>query len=91
MKDVEDIFGIGNSTLPKMKETNNVSELWVGMPEFIQDKQTPFMTMTVRIGSEEALNDFMEVMDQKLTKKTKSCWFPKLEKGKEGFRRWFGQ
>jgi len=49
---------------------------WVGMPEFVQEKQRPFSTITVRMETEEDLNDFAEKIGQKLTPKTKSIWHP---------------
>jgi ADP-glucose pyrophosphorylase len=49
---------------------------WVDMPEFVQDKKEPFMKIIVRFESEQDLKDFSKLIGQKLTKKTKSIWFP---------------
>ena len=49
---------------------------WQGMPEFIQLKQEPFACIKIRFENEEALNDFAEIIGQKLTPKTKSIWHP---------------
>jgi hypothetical protein len=59
----------------------NMREEWVGMPEFIQDKQKPYAQITFRFNSEEELQDFAGKIGQKLTNKTKSAWHPPLEKG----------
>lgn len=49
---------------------------WVGMPEFVQEKQEPFSKIVVRFETEQDLKDFAELIGQKLTPKTKSIWFP---------------
>lgn len=49
---------------------------WVGMPEFVQEKKEPFSKITVRFETEEDLNNFAELIGQKLTPKTKSIWHP---------------
>jgi hypothetical protein len=54
---------------------------WEGMPEFVQEKRRPFSQITVRFETEKDLNEFAEMIGQKLTAKTKSIWHPKLERG----------
>lgn len=55
---------------------------WVDMPEFIQHKtEKPYAQITFRFACEEDLNNFSELINQKLTKKTKSAWFPEIERG----------
>lgn len=49
---------------------------WVGMPEFVQEKKEPFKELIVRFETEEDYKDFAEVINQKLTVKTKSIWHP---------------
>ena len=49
---------------------------WVGMPEFVQEKQEPFKTLIVRFETEQDYLDFQERIGQKLTNKTKSIWHP---------------
>lgn len=51
-------------------------EEWKDMPEFVQDKQEPYAKIIFRFDNEESLQDFAKIIGQKLTKKTKSCWFP---------------
>jgi hypothetical protein len=51
-------------------------EEWVGMPEFAQDKQEPFAKIIFRFDSEEELQEFAQLIGQKLTSKTKSAWHP---------------
>jgi hypothetical protein len=51
-------------------------DLWVGMPEFQQDKQEPHAKIIFRFDTEEDLQDFARLIGQKLTSKTKSSWHP---------------
>lgn len=49
---------------------------WEGMPEFIQDKKEPFSKIIVRFETEENLKEFANKINQNLTPKTKSIWYP---------------
>lgn len=49
---------------------------WQGMPEFHQVKQEPYAKITFRFENEKDLQEFAELIGQKLTKKTKSSWHP---------------
>jgi len=53
---------------------------WGGMPEFVQNKIEPYAKIIVRINSEEDLSNFSKLVGQRLTRKTKSIWYPKLSK-----------
>lgn len=57
-------------------EPEKWQEHWEGMPEFVQEKQTPYAQIIFRFNSEEDLQNFAKVIGQKLTKKTKSAWHP---------------
>lgn len=60
---------------------NSHSE-WKNMPEFVQEKQTPYAKIIFRFDNEEDLQEFAKLIGQKLTSKTKSRWYPELERGK---------
>ncbi len=49
---------------------------WKDMPEFVQEKQEPYSKIIFRFDNEKDLQDFAVLIGQKLTKKTKSAWFP---------------
>ena len=49
---------------------------WRQMPEFVQEKQEPFAQITFRFETEQDLQDFAELIGQKLTAKTRSAWHP---------------
>lgn len=57
-------------------ELNNIDAEWVGMPEFVQEKQEPFAKIIFRFETQKDLDDFAKLIGQKLTPKTKSAWFP---------------
>jgi len=57
------------------KEFNPASE-WKGMPEFMQEKQEPYAKIIVRFDTEESLQEFSNLIGQKLNRKTKSIWHP---------------
>jgi hypothetical protein len=49
---------------------------WVGMPEFVQGKKEAHSQIIIRFENETDLQEFAKLIGQKLTKKTKSIWFP---------------
>lgn len=51
-------------------------EHWVGMPEFVQHKKEAFATIIVRVESQYDLDALAAALGQKLTRKTKSAWYP---------------
>jgi hypothetical protein len=53
-----------------------VDSEWINMPEFVQEKQEPYAKIIVRFETKEDLDKFANLINQKLTKKTKSIWFP---------------
>jgi hypothetical protein len=59
---------------------------WVDMPEFIQEKRDAFKTITVRFECEEDYLEFAEIINQKLTSKTKSIWHP-FKPHRRGYRK----
>jgi hypothetical protein len=52
---------------------------WVGMPEFVQEDKKPFKTIYLHFRNEEDYKTFAKLIDQDLTDKTKSTWYPKRE------------
>lgn len=58
------------------EEPNWWDEHWQDMPEFVQDRQEPHACINIRFETEADLQEFAQLIDQKLTHKTKSIWFP---------------
>jgi len=65
--------------------------MWDGMPEFIQEKKEPFSKIIIRFENENDLLEFSELIGQKLTKKTKSIWHPKLIRGINSKKRYVNE
>ena len=55
---------------------------WQDMPEFIQEDLTPYQQIIVSFETDKDVKDFAKLINQKLTYKTKSIWFPETERGK---------
>lgn len=55
---------------------NSWKKEWKGMPEFVQEKQEAYAKIIFRFENEEDLQAFAQLIGQKLTKKTKSSWYP---------------
>lgn len=57
-------------------------EEWVGMPEFKQQDENSFQSIIVHFRNEKDRKEFEELLQQKITYKTKSIWFPKYDREK---------
>ena len=78
--------------IEKPKETRQ--DLWVGMPEFVQEENAPFKTIYLHFRNEEDFKDFVKKYsnvddEQTITRKTKSMWYPHLDKDENSLKRWF--
>lgn len=58
-------------------EQESWKEEWQGMPEFEQQNLLPTYSVRVNFASYEDLQKFSELMQQTITTKTQSIWFPK--------------
>jgi hypothetical protein len=52
---------------------------WHGMPECNSEDQTAFRKLTVNFACQADVNRFEELIEQKLSDKVRSIWFPKAE------------
>ena len=53
---------------------------WTDMPEFEQEDKSGYQQLIINFLDGEAVNEFSELIGQKITEKTKSIWYPKQEK-----------
>lgn len=60
---------------------------WADMPEFVQEKKSE-IRLIVRFRSEEDLQEFAKLINQKLTIKSKSIWYPYKSHWGETRHRW---
>lgn len=72
----------------EMYNEHNWQEHWVGMCEFEQEDNPPFKKIFVSFRTEEDYNEFAKLVDQNLTDKTKSIWYPKLNADDNMLKRW---
>jgi len=61
---------------------------WVGMPEFTQEDNPPYKKIIVSFRNKEDYQEFAKIMNQKLTEKTKSIWYPELDREENALLRW---
>jgi hypothetical protein len=59
-----------------MNLDNKPQAHWLGMPEFQQTKQLPYAQIILRVENAEQLAELSRRLEQPLTPKTKSAWFP---------------
>jgi len=52
---------------------------WKDMPEFVQEDQTSGKSIIVHFKNRKDMDEFAELIDQNLTAKTKSIWYPKVK------------
>jgi hypothetical protein len=65
-----------------VKNEEDWKQEWQNMPEFVQSKtDKPFAQIIFRFANEQDLKDFSKLIGQKLTNKTKSAWYPQIERG----------
>lgn len=57
-------------------EKEDWKEEWKGMPEFEQKNLLPEYSVKINFASIEDLKKFAELIEQPLTTKTNSVWFP---------------
>ena len=54
-------------------------EIWGGMPEFLQEDLRPARTLYVHFRTDEDVNDFLELIGQKISPKTQYIWYPYMK------------
>lgn len=54
-------------------------EQWQGMPEFVQEDQTPYKSIVVHFETLEDMQAFAQRVEQTVTVETRSIWYPKAE------------
>ena len=73
----------------KQLDFGEISEEWKGMPEFVQEKQTPYRVLKISFRNEEDFLEFLKLTGLEGMKETvKSAWYPKLERGENSNLRW---
>ncbi len=63
-------------------------EYWQGMPEFIQEDQTSIKTIIIHFATKEDIAMLADLIEQPITLKTQSLWFPEAEIGRIANKRY---
>jgi hypothetical protein len=79
-----DVFFDGD-VLP---ESESWKTHWQDMPEFEQEENKTYKTISVHFRTKEDYEAFAKVIGQNLSEKTKSIWHPKLQITKNSLLRW---
>ena len=67
---------IGALSLEIERGETYVAGAWEGMPEFDQQNKMQFRSIVIHFADECAVDRFAVLIDQNITQKTKSTWFP---------------
>lgn len=63
-------------------------KLWVGMPEFVNEENSSYKKLFVHFRTKEDYDEFAKLINQNLSEKTKSIWYPKLDRDENTLKRW---
>lgn len=79
--DPDELLEWGFDTLDLLKfgyqyEDIDYDQLWQGMPEFEQDNIEKYKEIKISFLTEDDYREFSKLINQNLTDKTKSIWFP---------------
>lgn len=62
--------------MPSRKRDESWKEEWKDMPEFVQEDLTSYRKIFVHFRNDEDVQKFAELINQRITPKQKSLWFP---------------
>ena len=57
-------------------EDESWKEHWEGMPQYEQEDLEPYRTLNIHFENEDDLNDFLKLINQRITPDTIGIWFP---------------
>ncbi len=55
---------------------------WQGMPEYEHENLEPWKTLYVHFEDRKAMDNFSKLVEQSLTSRTRSIWYPEAEIGR---------
>tara|TARA_R100000995_G_scaffold56054_1_gene27683 strand:- start:1434 stop:1748 length:315 start_codon:yes stop_codon:yes gene_type:complete len=65
--------------LDAMGATKDWEKEWQSMPEFVMGNTEPFQKIIISFQSQEDVKQFAELIEQTITSKTDSLWYPQQE------------
>ena len=69
-----------NNIIDPVEGEFNAEDEWNGMPSFTQGDVTAFKSITVHFENQNNVDEFMALINQDITPKTKMIWHPKLKR-----------
>jgi ParB-like chromosome segregation protein Spo0J len=85
-------LGLSEAIQTAVKSINepafNAAEEWQGMPEYISENQLAYRQIIISFQNEDDIYVFASLIQQPITEKTKSLWFPKAEQDKVAHKRY---
>lgn len=78
---LDEITGFNQPELDRMfgETVNDPNGQWQGMPEFNQEDKTAYQTIHVHFKDQKKVEAFANLIKQKITKDTRSLWYPQIE------------
>ena len=72
----------GQGALFEVEQFDWWREHWKDMPEFVNEDQTSFKQVIVHFATREDMEAFAALVEQTITEKTQSIWYPEAEIGR---------
>jgi hypothetical protein len=83
---LEDI--IGEEIPDPVNNTPDWKKHWKGMPDYEQKNNPPYKQIYLNFRNKEDYDVFAKLINQNLSEKTKSIWYPKLDREENALMRW---
>lgn len=64
---------------------------WKGMPEYVNEDLPPVKSLQVHFRTKEEYMEFVELVNQRMTMKTKYIWYPCQQKANNEQYRWVNE
>lgn len=68
--------------------TEHWRDHWKGMPEFVQEEKKPYKKINVCFQTKEDFDAFRKLLNQPMTDKTKTIWYPPFDREKNSLFAW---
>lgn len=63
-------------------------DMWTGMPEFVQNNLEPWKQIIINFENEHDMLEFAKLVNQKITPRTQSIWYPAITPEKVIDKKW---
>ena len=77
-------WGFQKYELGIVADDMDIEEAWEGMPEFDNKDLRSFKQLIVHFANQSDFDDFLELVDQKISDKVRYMWYPKAEIMRQG-------